>query len=101
MICNLTLEVKKRNEESFLVHIVGPISKYLEAGFYKFENIIMFLGKEKVAPDILRKAVLGKPTISRHLAIFSYLLYPLSLQQITPMISFFRLSLSPLILIQV
>ena len=89
MICNLTLEVKKRNEGSFLVHIVGHINKYLEAGFSKSENPIMFLGKEKVAPDILRKAVLGKPTISRHLAIFSSLLYPLSLQQIAAMISFF------------
>ena len=101
MICNLILEVKQRNDVSFLVHLVGHVSKYLEAGFSKFENVIMFLGKEKVAPDILRKAFLGKPTISRHLAIFSSLLYPLFLQQITPVISFFRLSLSPLILIQV
>ena len=89
MICNLILEEKKRNEGSFLVRIVGHISKYLKAGFSKFENIMMFLGKEKVASDILRRAVLGKPTISRHLAIFSSLLYPLSLQQITPVISFF------------
>ena len=89
MICSLILEVKKRNEGSFLVHIVGHITKYLKAGFSKFENIIIFLGKGKVAPDILRKAVLGKPTISRHLAIFSSLLYPLSLQQIAAVISFF------------
>ena len=89
MSCNLILEVKNQNGGSFLVHIVSHISKYLEAGFSKFENITMFLGKEKVAPDILRKAVLGKPTISRHLAIFSSLLYPLSLQQIAAMISFF------------